>query len=172
VSRQASVDRNRIYATGMSNGAMMAYRLACDAADLFSGIAAVAGTDNTNGCQPARPVPVLHIHAKDDSHVLFTGGAGQDSVRESAVTNYTSVNDTIARWARFDGCTAAPQRVLQVPGASCDLYEPCAGGTRVQLCATDTGGHSWPGGHKPRGGPAPSTAISANDVMWEFFSRR
>jgi len=40
----------------------------------------------------------------------------------------------------------------------------------VQLCVTDTGEHSWPGGHKSRG-EAPSQAISANDVMWEFFSR-
>jgi polyhydroxybutyrate depolymerase len=172
VARQVNVDRRRVYATGMSNGAMMAYRLACEAADLFSGIAAVAGTDNTTTCHPMRPVAVLHIHAKDDTHVLFGGGAGPDSARASSVTDYTSVADTVAKWTRLDACSAAPRRVLEVPGASCELYEPCAGGSRVQLCVTDTGGHSWPGGQKPRGGPAPSTAISANDVMWDFFSRR
>lgn len=172
VARQASVEPQRIYATGMSNGGMMAYRLACDAADLFSGIAAVAGTDNTTSCRPARPVAVLHIHARDDPHVLFEGGAGPDSAPASRVTDYTSVADTVAKWTHLDGCMAPPRRVLQVPGAACELYEPCAGGSRVQLCVTDTGGHSWPGGRKPRGGPPPSQAISANDVMWAFFNRR
>lgn len=172
VAGQANIDRHRIYASGMSNGAMMAYRLACDAADLFTGIAAVAGTDNTGACKPSRPVAVLHIHAKDDPRVLFDGGAGPASVAAALVTDYTSVPDTIAKWTRLDGCKAPPQRVLDNPGAICESYEGCGGGSRVQLCVTQTGGHSWPRGRKPRGGPAASTAISANDVMWAFFNRR
>jgi polyhydroxybutyrate depolymerase len=171
VARQVAVDRSRIYASGMSNGAMMAYRLACDAADLFRGIAAVAGTDNTRGCKPQRPVAVLHIHARDDRHVLFDGGAGPDSAPAAQVTDYTSVTDTIARWTRLDGCTAPPQRVLDRPGAVCEMHDGCAGGSRVQLCVTEAGGHSWPGGRKPRGGPPASTALSANDAMWAFFDR-
>lgn len=53
----------------------MAYRLACDAGSLFRGIAAVAGTDNTISCSSPAPMSVLHIHAKNDDHVLFYGGA-------------------------------------------------------------------------------------------------
>jgi polyhydroxybutyrate depolymerase len=173
VAQQMNIDRTRVYATGMSNGAMMAYRLACEASDVFSAIAPVAGTDNTRQCAPARPVAVLHIHAKDDSHVRFGGGAGPDSVSLSQVTDYVSVPATIAKWAKLDGCTAAPRRVLEKPGAYCEAYASCNGGTRVQLCVTESGGHSWPGGAKPRsGGAAPSPAISANDAMWEFFDRR
>ena len=169
-----NVDGARIYATGMSNGAMMAYRLACDAADLFAAIAPVAGTDNTRECRPSRPVSVLHIHARDDTHVQFEGGAGPDSARITAVTDYVSVPATIAKWAGLDSCSAPPQRVLERPGAYCELRAACAGGSRVQLCVTEAGGHSWPGAVKRRGGtsPGPSQAISANDVMWEFFERR
>jgi polyhydroxybutyrate depolymerase len=76
VTRQLSIDRQRVYATGMSNGAMMAYRLACEMPDAFKAIATVAGTDNTQGCTPAVPVSVLHIHAQNDDRVLFNGGVG------------------------------------------------------------------------------------------------
>lgn len=171
VSRRWAIDPQRVYATGMSNGGLMAYRLACEASDVFRAIAPVAGTDNTRQCAPARPVSVLHIHAKDDSHVLFDGGAGPDSRRRSAVTDFTSVPATVSKWVVLDGCPTAPKRVLDRPGAYCDLYAPCRGGTRVQLCVTDTGGHSWPGGTKPRASEPPSQAISADDVMWAFFSQ-
>lgn len=172
VARQYKVDRRRIYATGMSNGAMMAYRLACDAADVFRAIAPVAGTDNTRSCTPSQPVSVLHIHAKDDDHVLFGGGAGAGSMPRALITDYTSVADTVSGWLRMDGCSAAPQRVLDRPAAVCQRYEGCRGGTQVQLCVTETGGHSWPGGRKVRSvGAQPSNAISANDVMWEFFDK-
>jgi polyhydroxybutyrate depolymerase len=56
ITRQMTIDPQRIYATGMSNGAMMSYRLACEMSDVFSAIAAVAGTDNTRVCQPAKAV--------------------------------------------------------------------------------------------------------------------
>lgn len=169
VTRQMNIDRQRIYATGMSNGGLMSYRLACEMSDVFKAIAPVAGTDNTHSCKPSHPVSVLHIHAKNDSHVLFTGGAGPDSRRKSVVTEFTSVTDTVAKWLQLNGCAAAPRRVLQKAGAYCDLYAPCQGNTQVQLCVTEAGGHSWPGAEKTRGEPA-SQAISANDVMWDFFN--
>jgi polyhydroxybutyrate depolymerase len=172
VSAQLDIDPQRVYATGMSNGGLMAYRLACEASDVFSAIAPVAGTDNTVSCTPARPVSVLHIHAKNDSHVLFEGGAGPDSVARHLVTDFTSVPDSVAKWAALNGCAATPpKRVLEKPGAYCEEHAPCRGGTRVQSCVTESGGHSWPGGTKARAAESPSTAISANDVMWEFFSR-
>lgn len=171
VTRQMNIARHRVYATGMSNGGMMSYRLACEMPDVFKAIAAVAGTDNTRRCEPAHPVAILHIHALNDTHVLYTGGAGPDARRESAVTDFTSVADTTSKWTRLNGCPATPQRTFERPGAYCERYSPCRDQTEVQLCVTESGGHSWPGGGKTRGSEPPSQAISANDVMWEFFSR-
>lgn len=169
VSRRLAVDATRVYATGMSNGAMLAYRLACEAPDLFRAIAAVAGTDATRGCAPSREVAVLHIHARDDTHVLFDGGAGPDAFRDPAkVTDFTSVAETVHRWVQHNACAATPVRVVDRPGATCDLHAPCRGGARVQVCITDSGGHSWPGGGAVRG-KSPSTALSVNDAMWAFF---
>jgi polyhydroxybutyrate depolymerase len=167
VQSRWNIDKRRVFATGISNGGMMAYRLACEASDVFTAIAPVAGTDNTRECKPSRPVSVLHIHAKDDPRVLFDGGQGQ----ALGAASHVSVPATIAKWVEHDRCPAAAQRVLDKPGAWCELHAPCDGGAQVELCVTETGGHSWPGGAKPRGGPPPSQAISANDMMWDFFHR-
>jgi polyhydroxybutyrate depolymerase len=170
---QVTVDPKRVFATGMSNGGMFSHRLACEMADVFIAIAPVAGTDGTLSCHPSRPVSVLQIHAKDDTHVQFNGGAGVDAFRDqSKVANFVSVPETVSRWKLRNQCTDSPVRVLSASGATCDAYKNCSEGTQVQLCVTDTGGHSWPGGSKARTRSTPaSDALSANDVMWDFFQR-
>jgi polyhydroxybutyrate depolymerase len=168
VRKSLNIDAKRIFATGMSNGGMMSYRLACEMSDEFRAIASVAGTDNTRTCRPKKPMSVLHIHAKNDTHVLFEGGAGPDAFKP-AVNDFTSVPSTISKWIELNACAAQPKRALENAGAYCDLYSRCGGGTRVQLCVTEDGGHSWPGGQQPRGTGTPSRAISATDEIWRFF---
>ena len=168
-----NVDADRVFATGMSNGGMLSHRLACEAADVFRAVAAVAGTDATARCTPARPISVLHIHARDDDHVLFNGGAGPGAFHdESKVMAFASVPETVSRWVQRNHCAAAPQGVLDKPGARCEAYTGCSGGVTVQLCATDTGGHSWPGAATVRRGkPGASQALDANDTIWRFFEQ-
>jgi polyhydroxybutyrate depolymerase len=71
---------------------------------------------------------------------------------------------------RLNGAQPQARRVLTVAGAHCDLHPAKPGGAPVELCVTDTGGHSWPGGGTQQGRKQPSMAISANDLMWSFFS--
>lgn len=165
MQQRAQVDAKRIFVDGMSNGGMMSYRLACELSGTVSAIAAVAGTDNTQRCQPAKPVAVLHIHAKDDDHVPFEGGKGQQSMAD---VSFNSVPATIQKWVEINQANPQAERILEVPGAYCEIHR--GGLATVQLCVTETGGHSWPGGSKPRGGQAGSSAISANDVIWQFFN--
>jgi polyhydroxybutyrate depolymerase len=174
LENQLSIDRSKIFATGMSNGGLMAHRLACEMADTFAAIGPVAGTDNTLQCRPSRPISVIEIHAKNDDHILFNGGIGQafSEERKEKICDFTSVPETISRWVKRDRCNSTPARVLDKPGAYCDLYSPCAGNAQVELCVTATGGHSWPGGVKPRGKGTPSNAINADDVIWNFFKTK
>lgn len=172
IESKFAIDTTRVFATGMSNGGMMAHRLACEMADTFKAVASVTGTDGTLSCAPARPISVLHIHAKDDTHVLFEGGAGEDAFRDlDKVTDFVSVPETIDRWVKRDGLNPTPKRVLEVTGAYCDLYTSSSNSAQVKLCVTDKGGHSWPGGVAIRG-KEPSRAIIANDVIWDFFKNQ
>jgi polyhydroxybutyrate depolymerase len=166
IKQQVNIDSHRIYANGMSNGGMMSYRLACEMTDTFAAIAAVAGTDGTNQCSPSRPISILHIHALDDDRVLFNGGSGSAS---NTHADFVSVPDTVAKWVKLNSCNPSPKRVLEVNGAYCDHYDGCNNNAEVKLCVTETGGHSWPGGKKIIGNKTGSTAINANDVIWEFY---
>lgn len=171
LKQRLSVDAGRVYAIGMSNGGMMSHRLACELSDQLAGIAAVAGTDATSSCQPRRPISVLMIHALDDDHVLYQGGAGPKAFRDtSKVMDFVSVPETERRWVQRNQCSATAQPVLERPGASCVRYSGCADGVQVQRCTTETGGHSWPGSDRSRPGKEkPSQALDANDMIWAFF---
>lgn len=168
VFRQLSISRLHIYAAGMSDGGMMAYRLACERPFLFRAVASVGGTDNTTSCAPGKPVSVLHIHARNDPRVLFAGLP--DAPAGSKVANFTSAPETAEKWARLDGCMEAPRPILDKAGVSCKAYSYCRSQAEVQLCATDSGGHSWPGSSTRRGGDSPSQAIGATQTIWAFFN--
>lgn len=196
LQRRLPVDGSRIFATGMSNGAMFSYRLACEMAETFRAVAAVAGTEALADadCRPARPVPVLHIHARNDLRVPFDGGVGSDAVQgRRPGMDDLSVPETVARWQRRNRSQAQPLRSLSRPGAWCDTYparmpadaagsaagaERTGGAERatapsapVRLCVTEAGGHSWPGAQRGRRGrESPSQALVAEEEIWRFFA--
>lgn len=107
LAKVANVDRKQIYATGMSNGAIMSYRLACGLSDVVAAIGPVATTQNVDNCQPERPVPVIHFHGTDDQHAPYKGGIGAESL---ANVEFTSVTETIQFWTNHNGCTTSPKR--------------------------------------------------------------
>jgi polyhydroxybutyrate depolymerase len=171
IARDHAIDRKRIYATGLSNGAMLTYRLGCEAADLFAAIAPVAGALNTDDCRPSAPVSVVAFHGTADGHVLFEGG-----VPRTAFDRHKRVDNSVAFamdfWVRRDGCDPIAERSKRGHVIH-DAY-PCRGGAGVELYAIEGQGHAWPGGEKGiRNGNVdpPTTEISATDLMWEFFVR-
>jgi polyhydroxybutyrate depolymerase len=167
-----SIDQEKIFATGFSNGAMMTYRLACEASDLFAAIAPVSGTDNTISCNPANPISIIHIHARDDEAAKFDGGSGrQFESTADWVTDFRSVADTMEIWLVYNQLSDESERVFENPGASCDLYTSGMTSVAMQLCALETGGHTWPGGPAAgrRSGVVPSQALDATAVIWDFF---
>jgi len=173
IESKFNINENRIYATGMSNGGMFSYRLACEMSDTFAAIAAVSGTDNYNNCNPEKPISIFHIHSKQDSHVLFNGGCGPDCISGGGGTEFISVPKTISKWVQRNNCNDVPKRVLEKENVYCDLYSRCDGDVEVKLCVTEDGGHSWPGGEKPsrKGVATPSTAIDATEMIWDFFKK-
>lgn len=159
------INSRRVYVTGMSNGAMMAYRLACEMPERIAAIAPVAGTLVYSGpC--AGGVPLLHVHSTKDEHVPFAGGEG-------VANNYfPPVLDGIHQWQALNNCSKLPL-IRQFDAFAKTSYPHCRNGVGITLLLTEDGGHSWPQA-KPRriGGDPVSHAFSATDVIWEFFQKQ
>lgn len=170
----ANVDRKRVFATGMSNGAMMAYRLASEMSDRIAAIAPVSGPMGTKDCRPGRAVSVLHFHGDADEFAPFSGGKG----RGPSGTEFYSVDHSISTWVDANGCNKSP-RVTQLPDREKDgttvkqlRYESGKDGAEVVLVIIEGGGHTWPGNEPRMQTLGVSTRdISANDMMWEFFQQ-
>ncbi len=168
------VNSERFFVVGMSNGGMMAYHLACQTSGVFKAVASVTGTDNQLECESKTSIPVLHIHAKDDDHVRFEGGIGSGAFEDkSKITEFKSVDQTIEKWKKLNQCDNSEKVFLKVSGAECKEWSSCQTKKPVQLCVTDTGGHSWPGGEKParrfKKTQPTSKAISATEEVFKFF---
>jgi polyhydroxybutyrate depolymerase len=165
------VDPDRVYVTGMSNGAMLAYRLACST-DLFAAVAPVAGTILVD-CGNAKPTSVLQIHGAADKNVPYGGGPGSAiTVNGEARVDGPSVPDDNASWRAIDDCG---EPVIDTVGEVSTSTASCPNRRTVELITIAGAGHQWPGA-KPNpvaqrllGADPPSTAIDATQVIWDFF---
>ena len=169
------IDPGRVFVTGLSAGAFMANRLACDRADLVAAVAPVAGTLGSNvGCSPSRPVSVLESHGTADSIVPYGGGPMTGRGGASDILSATSLND---RWRQVNGCPAPVEDLLPGTGDGTQTRRltsaPCAAGTAVVLLSVDGGGHTWPSAPQflPAGSVGSTTnTFNASLASWQFFS--
>lgn len=162
------INPKKVYVTGISNGAMMAYRLACEIPDKIAAIAPVSGPMLTSQpCNPSRAVPILHIHSLRDTKVPYFGGIGIGGYY------FPPVDSVLNFWASYNGCNAIPQIVVDNAEYRHTKWYDCSDGLTIESYLTQDGGHAWPGGLKsPRSGAdTPSVAINATDVIWDFFQR-
>jgi polyhydroxybutyrate depolymerase len=175
LAKSANVDPKRVYATGMSNGGILCYRLASELSDRIAAIAPISGTMGTPTCHPKRPVPVIHFHGSDDQYVPFKGGIGPKSI---ALADFRPVDDSIHAWVKADRCPEKPA-VEDLPAKIDDgtsvqrkTYGPGKNGSEVVLYVTHGGGHTWPGVEPAIKFLGKSTKnISANDLIWDFFKK-
>ncbi|HXW56153.1 MAG TPA: PHB depolymerase family esterase [Candidatus Cybelea sp.] len=172
-----SVDTSRVYASGLSNGGFMSYRLACELSARIAAVAPVGATFSatlSENCHPSRPVSVLEINGTEDPLVPYDGG----QVRHGSSGRILSARDSVAYWARIDGCPATPVRD-SFHGESSggfetrhEIYSGCRDNVEVALYSVVGGGHTWPGGRQYL--PAliigkTSRDFDANDIIWKFF---
>ncbi len=156
LQRNYHADEKRIYIAGMSNGAMMAYRMACEASDLVAAVAPVGGAQGVR-CQPKAPVSVIVFHGTDDDQVPFSSTYTHAGRRR---INSYPVADSVTFWVKHNGCPSRPAR-KKLGSVEIEDYSNCNQGTAVGLFAIQSGGHVWPGG--PNG-------IPASEIIWKFFS--
>jgi polyhydroxybutyrate depolymerase len=168
LSQDVAVDPRRVFATGMSNGGMLAYRLGCELSTRIAAVTVVAAALVVSPCRPERPVSLLHIHGTADTIVPVRGGVGSNPTLGS----FRSVAASVAVFAAADGCTSGPVPAPQlVADASVSSYAGCRDGSAVQTVLVVGGGHTWPGGTPFPPGGATSTETSASELAWRFFAR-
>ena len=183
VARRIAVDERRVYATGHSNGAMMAYRLGAERANRIAAIAPVAGAYNLAAFSPSQPVSVLHIHSVDDPRALYKGGSGPPFPGTNVRASHRPVMEGLEKWRAHDGCSTRSRETATrnarhgttAQTATLIVWDGCSKGSTVAHWKLTGVGHGWPGTtqtpvREELIGP-PTTIISAAEEAWKFFAQ-
>ena len=163
-----SINANRIYSTGISNGGIFSYRLASELSTRIAAIASVAGSMTPLiDYHPERPLSVMHFHGTADTWCPWAGGTTR-----TGTGVVISVQDTINFWIDHNACNHTSSITYQQGDTTCHTYGQGREGTEVVLCTIEEGGHTWPGGVRmwPEWYIGKLTQnISASDAIWDFF---
>lgn len=162
-----AIDTTRVYVTGMSNGAFMSYRLACELSHRIAAIAPVAGSMNVDDCSATSPIPIIHFHSYNDLHVPYNGGYGT-----GVSDHYNPPLDSVLNvWSLVDNCEITQDTLVNDSNYTHIVWENCDCSYSIEYYITQDGGHSWPGGTSTPIGDPVSEVINANDLMWDFFQQ-
>lgn len=178
ISNEYSINPNMVYATGISNGGIMAYRVGSELSDIFAAIAPVAAQIGGQATiddevwqipEPDNPVSVIAFNGMNDTRVPYDGGRPLEG--NAHVYSWMSTNESISFWVEHNGCNTTPERNISESGnIIIDTYSKGMDNTEVTLVTIVDGTHSWPGGKKGwQGGPEPTQEICATDMIWDFF---
>jgi polyhydroxybutyrate depolymerase len=163
-----NIDRERIYANGLSNGGGMSFVLSCTLSDRIAavGLVAAAQTLPWSWCTDHRPVPMIAFHGTADPVIPYNGGRSWISPE-----SFPDVPRWAAKWARRNRCGSTPVESMVAADVTRREYTNCADDAAVVLYTIREGGHTWPGGQPmPEWlvGPT-SRSIDATSQMWAFF---
>lgn len=176
-TRATGADPTRVYAAGVSNGAMLALRFACERTGTLAAVGSVAGTF-TAPCDRPPALPLIEIHGLHDRAVPYLAGPGTE---DSGPALRLPAREAIDRWRAANGC-AAPD--VTTTGPVHVETSRCAPGVDgpgldVTVITVDGAGHQWPGAtldpaRAAYDGPQdqPDTHVDATRELWRFFSTR
>ncbi len=186
------IDTNRVYVTGLSNGAFMTSAVACAFSDRVAAVSPVAGVRNIDGCKPTRAVPIVAFHGTADGYVSFNGGLGEKGLdlpapdgsgkklrdvatpSQLAAGGKDSIPKIMEAWAKRNGCgTGTKEQKI-----AADVFEvgyACRPGSEAVLYRVEGAGHTWPGSTFSQSivsivGPT-TMNINADQIMWDFFTK-
>lgn len=141
--RTVNVDLNKVYVSGISDGANLALEAGCDAADAFAGISPNSGAGSCG--RVARPIPVIAFASRQDANYAANAAAAQSAARANGCrgnpvawrTFDKNTADVVCRSANGDAraklvpCTEVRDRVEPT---ECRYWNSCNGGAQVVLC--------------------------------------
>jgi polyhydroxybutyrate depolymerase len=160
----ANMDSNRIYTTGMSGGARMSSRLACELADVLAAAAPVAGIQYPDDCSLGRAMPILTFHGKADAVNQYELG------ENSRPYWLMGVETAVEKWRLANKCSEETDSASISNVVTLYTWKDCAGNAEIQFYVIEDGGHTWPGSPITRRGLT-NQDINASELIWEFFSQ-
>lgn len=174
VAANVCIDPARVYATGMSNGALFTSVLICELGDFIAAAVSVAGVTHEESCDPPRPVPYLAFHGTDDTTVPFRGGGETTLSGSDGGTFFEQVMpDEFREFADDFGCAESTDSVVS-ESVTLTAYTGCAADVEMGFYTIDGGGHTWPGSVVSSAIPTlgvTTMEIDATAIAWDFFQR-
>jgi polyhydroxybutyrate depolymerase len=169
-----NVDQSRIFLVGFSNGGMFVHKAALQLSDKVTAFAVVSSAvggkteeeeNYTYFERTDNPIPALIIHGKEDATVPFDGGSSSYDVVE-----FTAAYDTVNFWLDNNNCVKHPSSISKTDHYTHEVYDQCGNYTEVNFYAINTN-HVWPGGLYQFAKNISGRSVSANDLIWQFFSK-
>ncbi|MFG3260205.1 alpha/beta hydrolase family esterase [Streptomyces sp. NPDC048172] len=147
-------DKNRVYATGISNGGDLTLKLAVEVPDTFAAIAPVSG-----GFIGKAPLDPSYAPKSPVSLITFLGGTDR---------NYSQFRDGMKSWHTRLKCT--PESKQRLPKGNSRTTASCRDGSETVVYTLPAMGHAWPGA---RGADLadPQAGLNATDLVWDFFEK-
>lgn len=153
LTKAGLADPDRVYATGFSNGAGMAYRMACERPGKVAAIGVVSAALAMD-CDPAEPTSVMVFHGTADRSVPYAGGGDRDFNDKRP---FPPVSQAIDFWRRQADLPELRETVYDRGDTTCrSTGEGGRADVEVALCRIDGGGHRWPD--------------EAAGLLWKFFA--
>jgi polyhydroxybutyrate depolymerase len=194
VASELCIDESRVYATGLSNGAMFTSVLICQRADVLAAAAPVAGILDIENCGQSRAVPIVSFHGTADPILLFNGGVDISAIPGLGADDTSEVPDavdpatdrapvdldgpgypaTVAAFAARNGCDDTYTDDELSAEVIRRVYD-CPTGADVEFYIVLDGGHTWPSSEFSRSIEAivghTTFDIDATRDAWEFMRR-
>jgi polyhydroxybutyrate depolymerase len=184
LAKTENIDKQRVYATGPSNGGMFTLRLACELSDEIAAFAPVIASfpvPYRDKCKPSRPVPIMMINATKDTFIQWKGGSIKTG-RRGAGGEVIPVPDTADFWRQHNRCSGVP-KITDLPDVDKDdgttvkvvNYPDCSDASAFEWVQIYGGGHAWPGTNYQQGRfitklmGISSRDINASEMIWDFF---
>ena len=163
-----TINLDKVYATGMSNGGYMSFLLACQLSEKIAAVASVTGSmtpETFDACNPQHPTPILQIHGTNDEIVPYNGASWS-----------LSIEDVMTYWVNYNNCDEPPSTTVfpdidPTDGSTVEhiVYQNGDNNVTTEHMKVLGGRHTWPG--SAYNFPGTNQDISASMEIWEFFSR-
>ena len=158
IKEELSIDISRVYATGYSNGGMMAYDLACSASDAIAAAGIMSGIMLSDDCSGPGFTSIIHFHGIADGVIPYDGSG-----------DFPAVASVVDIWLDHNNIPASSLVTTEFDGGNVvrDVYVGGSENTSFELYTVfiehdKEGGHVWFSGD--------ISGSSPNQIMWDFLS--